>query len=356
MSDFRPGFFHHAYLYTPPPPSVRYRLPFPDGKFDLVRMANLSLCIPYDRWEFILMEVHRVLTRHGRLEFIDDQIFYPYGNPPSRPSSTSSSSSSKHSSFDEDFFDSDGSDEGIDLDLCPRPRHAFPDPLPHRQTLTRRSKHLETVFEKMLEQRYRIHPRPHLFILHLLENIFGTDSVRKFPNKHLLLAPSEQPPFDGHKDADRTSLKSTDSGFASGSSSSSLHRKKSWYPLSREKEKRADKLDISDSSLREEACLEANRRKAALVLGLEPRSGKPSQSPGLVLYPSTYIPIAPLELEMHACKHMHVLMGCRSALGDYVAQFKDEKGLPLVDERGFRDFMWDYERFVPLSIPHQVVG
>ncbi|KAG6813978.1 hypothetical protein H0H92_004471 [Tricholoma furcatifolium] len=65
--------------------------PVPSGVYDLVRMANLSLCIPYDKWEAVLGEVHRVLRVGGRLELIDDEIFFPYATePPSRPTSLSS--------------------------------------------------------------------------------------------------------------------------------------------------------------------------------------------------------------------------------------------------------------------------
>jgi hypothetical protein len=40
-------------------------------------------------------------------------------------------------------------------------------------------------------------------------------------------------------------------------------------------------------------------------------------------------------------------------MGEYIAQFRDEQGRQLVDEQAFRDFMWDYDRSVPFSIPHQ---
>ncbi|KAF9074984.1 hypothetical protein BDP27DRAFT_1359191 [Rhodocollybia butyracea] len=58
---------------------VRYSLPFPPNSFDLVRVCNLSLAIPLDRWNFVLSEVHRVLQVGGRLELIDDSVCFPYG-------------------------------------------------------------------------------------------------------------------------------------------------------------------------------------------------------------------------------------------------------------------------------------
>ena len=47
---------------------MEYVLPFPDDSFDLVRLANLTLCIPRDRWEFVLQEVFRILIPGGRVE------------------------------------------------------------------------------------------------------------------------------------------------------------------------------------------------------------------------------------------------------------------------------------------------
>ncbi|KAF7354839.1 Methyltransf-25 domain-containing protein [Mycena sanguinolenta] len=61
---------------------LKYALPFPDRQFELVRMANLSLCIPFQKWEYVLREAARVLAPGGRLELVDDQTFFPYGDAP----------------------------------------------------------------------------------------------------------------------------------------------------------------------------------------------------------------------------------------------------------------------------------
>ena len=57
--------------------SVQYKLPFCDECFDLVRMANLAMAIPASDWEFVLAEVKRVLKPAGRVEIIDDKLFFP---------------------------------------------------------------------------------------------------------------------------------------------------------------------------------------------------------------------------------------------------------------------------------------
>ncbi|KAJ4477928.1 hypothetical protein C8R41DRAFT_922931 [Lentinula lateritia] len=65
---------------------IRYPLPFPHSSFDLIRVANLSLAIPTERWNFVLSEIHRVLQVGGRLELIDDAFCFPYGKETVTPS------------------------------------------------------------------------------------------------------------------------------------------------------------------------------------------------------------------------------------------------------------------------------
>ncbi|KAJ7757457.1 hypothetical protein B0H16DRAFT_664813 [Mycena metata] len=71
---------------------LKYALPFPDRQFELVRMANLALAIPLVRMEFVLTEVRRVLAPGGRLEFVDDQTLFAYGDPPVEEAMTESAS------------------------------------------------------------------------------------------------------------------------------------------------------------------------------------------------------------------------------------------------------------------------
>lgn len=87
--------------------------------------------------------------------------------------------------------------------------------------------------------------------------------------------------------------------------------------------------------------------KAANRLGtsLSPSTTQQSttQSPGLILWPTTFIPMEPLELEMHACKHMHALLGCKVALSEYVQGIKDTDGKPHMSQEEFDDLTWEYE-------------
>jgi hypothetical protein len=81
-----------------------------------------------------------------------------------------------------------------------------------------------------------------------------------------------------------------------------------------------------------------------------PSSTGPIQDPGLLIWPSTYIPMGPAELEMHACKYMHTLLGCRTALSEFVAKYEDEEGRRWVGEDEFKDEIWDYEWYAFLSV------
>jgi SAM-dependent methyltransferase len=75
---------------------LKYALPFPDRQFELVRMANLSLCIPFPKWEFVFREVARVLAPGGRLELVDDQTFFPYGDAPIEEATESAAETFPH--------------------------------------------------------------------------------------------------------------------------------------------------------------------------------------------------------------------------------------------------------------------
>lgn len=68
-----------------------------------------------------------------------------------------------------------------------------------------------------------------------------------------------------------------------------------------------------------------------------------AQSPGFILWPSTFIFVEPLELEMHACKHMHVLLGCKAALSDFIQDIKSADGRAHISQDELNDLTWEYE-------------
>ncbi|RDB28534.1 hypothetical protein Hypma_016012 [Hypsizygus marmoreus] len=518
--------------------------PFPNKSFDLVRMANLSLCIPYNKWEMILSEVQRVLTIEGRLELIDDQIYFPYGpTPTSRPTSISVPPTppssppaplpvlTRGTSFFEmdehdDTPDEDGSDEHDDDDRSiytestlindgdmsssshgspkrsviskhddgrlPEPVPAVPlsTPRPDPRTPTSvgtikfsdtppssewsceaaASRDLETVFENMLKKKYGIHTRPSDFIIDLLNHVFGNG--KKLKSFHLKLAPkdaftemqyssanmsrtgsldgSDKDPSPigseskkvGHRineitrpwfhDDEKKRLKkmkgstptievtsSPDTRVPEGlgakaagllgihdgipksvsrvpdkvSAKAALRlgiamtneRKSEEAPLevptvtaekvvneahaipaqapaaaigparterksedsassdSRLSAKAANRLGISYSALTAAAATAVRRPQSSSSTLVSASSM--CQSPGLIIWPSKFIPLSPSELEMHACKYVHTVLGCRPALAEYVASFVDEKGERLEGEEQFDQAIWGYECF-----------
>jgi hypothetical protein len=84
--------------------------------------------------------------------------------------------------------------------------------------------------------------------------------------------------------------------------------------------------------------------KAASRVVVTPSLGT-TQPPGLILWPSTFIPMEPLELEMHACKNMHVLLGCKAALWDFIQDVKGEDGRAHISQDEFNELAWEYECF-----------
>ena len=348
--------------------SLKFDLPFGKDTFDLVRMANLTLCIPYDRWEFVFGQVRRVLAPLGRLEVIDDQIFYPYDKMPVPPQMSPVGSrlgpalptGSAFYDSDDDYDSEDDLDEGIYADSSseysdstPEFPTPLPDPYDEWESHMNNSKDLETLFVQMLQRKYRIHPRPFEFIRICLRHIFGKRYVHKVTTKHLSLAPSDNASSDADKESDRASLKSSDSGFASASPSNPGLSKKPWITIDWDKkDKKGDKTSSPDNSPPGMVnVLDVANIKAASILGIKYRPPYATltrtQSPGLVVWPSTIIELTPSELEMHVCKHMHVLLGCKVALAEYIADCTDRNGKRLIGDQEFEDMIWEYEWFVP---------
>jgi hypothetical protein len=104
--------------------------------------------------------------------------------------------------------------------------------------------------------------------------------------------------------------------------------------------KAAGRLGISYSDLA--AATIASMRQSST----SPSPFSPVQSPGLLVWPSTFIPLSPVELEMHANKYVHTLLGCKPAMAEFISQYVDEDGTRFVDDDEFHDAMWKYEWYV----------
>ena len=418
-------------------------------------MANLVLCIPYEKWDYILKEVRRVLSINGKLELIDDQILFPYGIAPKQPSWYRDMSDA----YDDGYFDDDKetlqgseSDTGsLNANSDPsnsscedqifdsptlRPIASYQPSTPtgsspcqssaspldaesryiswHNQATA--SRELESIFEIMLKQKYKIFPLPSDFILSRMKFVFGSEAAGKTKSFHIKLAPidsadagSVQYKADGEEtkrivwmggDREKTSKKKekklkkhnkdiskVDASIGSGTSSerSSLENSTS-CPSSTcpspvpafTNMKATGKLGISFGSSIKEAPstppppLQPDQSQARILsakaagrLGISysdlaaatvasthqqpsvcPSPSSPLQSPGLLVWPSTFIPLTPVEVEMHANKYVHTLLGCKPALAEFISQFTDEDGTRFVDDDEFHEVMWKYEWYV----------
>ncbi|KAF7309377.1 Methyltransf-25 domain-containing protein [Mycena indigotica] len=265
---------------------VQDPLPFSDGSFELVRMANLSLCIPHSRWEFVLSEVKRVLAVGGRLEYIDDHVFFPYGKPSASVEDLPIHGLAKVRLGDQNDKDSiiyNISAQEIrpqaetSTDHDPAPYAAIPSgSAAEWHERAQNARDLEALFENMLGFRFGIHPRPAEFVFELLRRVFG--GVKEIATMHLTLAPSEH-----HID---------------------------------DEEQHSEQDDV-------------------LV-----------QSPGLILWPSTVVPMTPTELEANTSKHQRLLLSCKTVLADYAAEVTDDGDDDDAARDATMEALWEYHNFL----------
>ncbi|KAF8625198.1 hypothetical protein AX15_005503 [Amanita polypyramis BW_CC] len=381
---------------------LKRRLPFASKQFDLVRMANLSLCIPQSKWDSLLTEVFRVLAVGGRLELIDDEIVFPYGPEPGSDSKQVKPIVQSAFDWDDDFDDDedtledsscdtdstliddkDGRSEKIGSCMPRRSRcnslpmddFAFDNPSTKISTSSwdheaAQCRHLETVFENMLRMQYDIHPRPSEFLFNIIHFIFGNGNVEKQRTFQLKLAPKNANEFYGVSSGStgsvsREVLSDKEDGWSTYSSDSGLgfpSAKKSTINTEHNKKgKRQEIMSISDRVSAKAAGrlgITYSALAAATAATVRERTQTiPAQSPGLILWPSAYFPMPPSELEMHACKNLHVLLGCKHALEEYMHSFKEEDGSRYIDDGVFSDILWEYECFRrrrfhwPIDIP-----
>ena len=348
--------------------SLKRPLPFAEKSFDLVRMSNLTLCISYERWEFVLSEVSRVLKVGGRLELIDDEIFFPYGKP-SMPRSeppmlelpipnlrfSTFQNAEVDDADDDDMYDLYGLDEreeGDDTDDCsdtasaggynPKPSTYSPPsksepqipppppPTPHSDVSSpwddqlASSRDLESLFEEVLNKIYGIHMCPFEFVVDLMAHVFG--NARQINSLHLTLAPWDPHSDDGHSHADHVS------GAGGAHNLNGTH------------------LVYPQSPQSFHARVEG---RFSHPVHPPPSSHCPnslSQSPGLILWPSTFIPMTQPELEIHASKHVRVLLSCKAALAEYIAaENVDEDG---TRNEEFLEAMRKYEGYAFSLLAH----
>ena len=270
-------------------------------------MSCLALCITSDSWGFILQEVSRVLVTGGRLELIDDQMFFPYGKMSSLMDYTvegvtpkldfvlspmvstfsvygdavvnpglGSTMGRRGSDDDESDLDEIGALHDHKGKVTAKISTVQPRVKPsiilspeawERSVII--SEDLEALFEHMLLDVFDIHKDPSDFILSLMQRVFGR--AREIETMNVVLAPP-------------------------------ISSAKSEHP---------------------------------------PQQGL-SHCPGLILWPSTFIPMDHTEVEIHASKHLRTLLSCKNFLTQHAIEVAEDE---RVDEEFVSEALWEYERF-----------
>ncbi|KAJ3918564.1 hypothetical protein F5877DRAFT_42319 [Lentinula edodes] len=371
---------------------IRYPLPFPHSSFDLIRVANLSLAIPTERWNFVLSEIHRVLQVGGRLELIDDAFCFPYGKETVTPSPRvrtfatapnrrrRSSSKQKSNSFPE------SPEEEQNVVPSPETPLSIPANPPSDEDTSEWAnsandgKALEAIFYNMLETKYGIHTRTPKGVTTFMKDIFGPDNVRKLRSMHLKLAPSELEELIPHTKRPKFRVRSLSKGTELDTRLESEGKFGSSVFPTTLNAKAAGRLGIpysalavtpkaaqtsppsipsvhsnhSASSVASMSCVsdESPRSSSDTQTSFDaPEEPVPvQQSPGLLLLPSTFIPMPPAELEMHACKHMHTLLSCKRAIFDWLLYNEDGTDNDCISEDSLRDAFFEYDSFRRLRL------
>ncbi|KAF9451404.1 hypothetical protein P691DRAFT_787226 [Macrolepiota fuliginosa MF-IS2] len=354
---------------------TKNKLPFPDKSFDFVRMAGLSLAIPHDKWSSVISEVRRVLKIGGQLELIDDELFFPYGSVPvvapldrvSQDSQTPSMPRHSRNPHDDRTSpgsnDSDTDGKSFTGEVNKGGPKSWTTAASHRRSTEYLQRWLnnhqisgdvEDAFTNMLRKRF-VHPSPEEFVPDLLRYTFGGGSITNTQTYDIKLArPSPIQPHRNDsigKSSEHSPLypdanidNPIEQRYSLGSDGHSPTRL--GIPV-RPSAKAAGRLGISYSDLIAATAETATRRPRTHdgISRQRPPAGGLLQSPGIIVAPSTFIPLTPIETEFHACKWIHTLLASRLALVNYVHSCVDDYGKRIVDDAELNDALWTYESF-----------
>ncbi len=369
---------------------MKNALPFKDDSFDLVRMANLTLAIPYERWSDLLVDIKRVLKPGGRLELLDDQLFFPEVQYPYETVDDTGIPRLSSSTFNGGRMDKvddirrlglfrsqslKARPTVLDGDVfCDTPMTASPPrrppttgPLADFESKARAARNMEKIFENMLQEKYQVHTRPHRFLKTLLERVFGSGNTRKIksiqvaaPTHDVELLPEpntllHSPEID-KSDKTRSPRLGADSekrGKIPG-----IGITIEWEKKDKDSNKKQGSVNIGDTPDAEPSAdsqialpvvvpREMTPKAAKMLIGSlslkKPKSTRPYQPSGLIVLHSTFIPCEPEVLEMHACKNSHLLLACKYMLGLFVGERKDGNGVPMLSHQDFEELMWEYD-------------
>ena len=325
--------------------SITEALPFPDSSFDYVRLNDAMAAIPRDRWDFVLSEIHRVLSQGGRLELIHDQLCFSFVTPDAPIGHTFTSPT--HDPHRNSHLREAGSDRCAPKIVTPP--HSRRSPYEGWEAEVRNCRKLERLYLEMLARRYGVHPQPRAILVDIIQRQFGNGGLVKISNAHVCL-----PSHD----------------FVARSCAEAL--KKNSEPKKRDFGIGIITIDwgqdnkTSKTEARPPAAPPPPggvfsfpnlppflSKKAAKVMGVEQElspAGAPYQPPGVVVVRTssdgprrsvTFMPMSPTELEMHSNKHVHSVISAKLALEAHMGELQ-EKGKPSMSREDLDDALWQY--------------
>lgn len=286
-------------------------------------MANLGLAIRYWLWDIVLHEVRRVLCPGGRLELIDDQLLFP------RIPSLTELRGYKVDSPVAALFPHHASD------TQPSHHRSYssgdrPDTLWEREfkASEEMAKELEAAFKKMVfDKGYAPEARMDVRLVGSVVEVFGADPDHVVSHHFSLGVPSRELVIDatGQESVKRPVGRPR---YSEGDLPRPLGSPKSGAFKSTPK---ALRVLVGDGGAR---------------VSTFPKAPSPYQPLGLIMLDSSrrLLPFSPAELEMHACKNMHVLLSCKNALMEYMLGLKDDQKKLMYTAEDIEDLLFEYDR------------
>jgi hypothetical protein len=297
--------------------------------------------IPGNRWDFVLSEVHRVLSPGGRLELIHDQLCFSSIGPET-PVSCAFTPSTNSFDSPSNFFEATKRKAGMTNGPLPRSKKS---PYEDWEAEIRNCNDIERLYLDMLAQRYGVHPQPYAILVDTIRRRFGSKGLVNVSDAHVCL-PSQE----------------------------FMTRSRAGHPKSAKSKKREFSISITidwgedkprktigklpatpqappSQSLSLTSLPPVLSKKAANMMGVVQLSpvGAPYQPPGVVVVHSssedtrrmTFHSMSSTELDMHSNKHVHSVISAKLALEAHVDELR-KKGKPSMSHEALNDALWQY--------------
>ena len=321
-----------------------------------MRLNDAVTVIPGERWDFVLSEIHRVLSPGGRLELIHDQLCFSSIGLDTPVSCT--------------FANAAKGEVTIGSMSPPGSKKS---PYEDWEAEMRNCGDIERLYLDMLAQKYGIHPLPRAILVDAIRRRFGDEGLINVSNAHVCLPSREFMTRTHASSSPQNSIKSSSKRRDFGISitidwgNEKPSKTIGWLPpptpapapaptpvIPPQQVPAAPTDYVSLTSLPP-----VLSKKAASLMGVVQLSpaGAPYQPPGLVVVytsseakwlPMTYLPMSPTELDMHSNKHVHSVISAKLALETHIDELR-EKGKPSMPHEALDETLLQYAMYVFFS-------